>query len=111
VLFIVTAAAAIIGGTLMVLPVEEAGTFADITAYVAGVVSGVLIELLMVVAVIGIAVLFFPVLSLRQAGETGTKERGPYETQTAHDLGGGYWGRGRLPRSHPTPNPSPGSHR
>jgi hypothetical protein len=33
VLFVVaSAAAAIIGGTLMVLPVEEAGTFADITA-------------------------------------------------------------------------------
>jgi hypothetical protein len=32
VLFIVASAAAIIGGTLMVLPVEEAGTFADIAA-------------------------------------------------------------------------------
>jgi hypothetical protein len=32
VLFVVASAAAIIGGTLMVLPVEEAGTFADIAA-------------------------------------------------------------------------------
>jgi hypothetical protein len=32
VLFVVGSAAAIIGGTLMVLPVEEAGTFADIAA-------------------------------------------------------------------------------
>lgn len=67
VLFIVASVAAIVGGTL-VLPVEEAANLADVAAGDVRIVSGVLLELLMAVAVIGIAALFFPVLGRRRPG-------------------------------------------
>jgi hypothetical protein len=67
VLFIVASAAAILGGTL-VLPAEDAGTLASIAADQASIVSGVLLELLMVMAVVGIAALFLPVLRRTDEG-------------------------------------------
>lgn len=67
VLFILASVAAIVGGTL-VLPVEDAANLADVTASEARIVSGVLLELVMAVTVIGIAALFFPVLSRRHPG-------------------------------------------
>jgi hypothetical protein len=67
VLFILATVAAVAGGTL-VLPVEEAGTMAEVAASDASIVSGVLLELLMAVSVIGIAALFFPVLRRQDPG-------------------------------------------
>ena len=67
VLFIVASAAAIVGGTL-ILPAEDAATLAEVTADRASIVSGALIELLMVWAVIGIAVMFYPVLKREHDG-------------------------------------------
>lgn len=62
VLFIVASLAAIVGGAL-ILPVEDAATFADVTADSSSIVSGALVEFLMVWAVIGIAAMFYPVLA------------------------------------------------
>lgn len=67
VLFILASGAAIVGG-MLVLPVEEASTLADVAADEASIVSGVLLELLMVMAVVGIAALFFPVLRREDEG-------------------------------------------
>jgi hypothetical protein len=97
VLFIVASAAAIIGGASMVLPAREAETFADIAADRADVVSGVLIELLMVVAVIARVGLLVPVLSPGQAGGTGTKERFLWDADCS-----GRWRRLPAPRPRTT---------
>ena len=67
VLFIVASVAAIVGGTL-VLPVEEAETLAEVAVSDARIVTGVLLELVMAVAVVGIAALFFPVLRRQDPG-------------------------------------------
>lgn len=66
-LFIVASVAAIIGGTL-VAPVQDATTLAEVAAGETGIVSGVLIEIVMVSAVVGIAALFFPVLRRTDEG-------------------------------------------
>lgn len=67
VLFITATIAAIVGG-MLVLPVEEADALADVAAADAGIVSGVLLELLMAVSVVGIAALFFAVFRRREPG-------------------------------------------
>lgn len=67
VLFIVASVAAIVGGTLLV-PVDEAATLAEVAASDARIVTGVLLELVMAVAVVGIAALFLPILGRRDPG-------------------------------------------
>jgi hypothetical protein len=67
VLFIVASVAAIAGG-MLILPVEEAETLAEVAAGDAGIVSGVLLEAVMVLAVVGIAALFFTVFRRREPG-------------------------------------------
>lgn len=67
VLFIVATATAIVGG-LLLLPVEEPNALADLAGDRAQVITGVLLELVLVLAVIGIAALLFPVLRRRDEG-------------------------------------------
>ncbi len=65
VLFIVATAAAIIGGTLL-LVVEE--PLADVAAAEGQVAFGALLELVLAISVVGIAVLMFPVLKKQSEG-------------------------------------------
>jgi len=65
VLFIVATAAAIIGGTLL-LVVEE--PLADVAAAEGQVVFGALLEMVLAISVVGIAVLMFPVLKKHNEG-------------------------------------------
>lgn len=64
VLFIVASATAIIGGTLL-LPLDEPDYLQAVAASEAQIVSGVLLEMLLVLSVVGIAVMMFPVLRRR----------------------------------------------
>jgi hypothetical protein len=66
VLFIVATAAAIVGGTLL-LPISETNYVEEVAGRDGQLVSGALLELVLVLSVIGIAVLLFPVL--RRASE------------------------------------------
>lgn len=66
-LFIVATVAAIVGGSLL-LPVDEGRGLAEVAGADAQVVTGALLEILMVYAVLGIAVLFFPVLRGQDEG-------------------------------------------
>ena len=65
VLFIVATAAAIIGGTLL-LVVEE--PLADVVAAEGQVAFGALLEMVLAVSVVGIAVVMFPVLKKQSEG-------------------------------------------
>jgi hypothetical protein len=67
VLFIVASAAAIVGGSLL-LPLSEPDYLASTAAAETQVVSGVLLEMIMVLAVIGIAVMVYPVLRRQNEG-------------------------------------------
>ena len=67
VLFIVASASAIIGGSLL-LPLTETDFIAETAANEAQIVSGVLIEWILVLSVIGIAVMIHPVLKRRDEG-------------------------------------------
>lgn len=60
-LFIIATIAAIVGGVL-VMPVEAPDALVDVAAADARVVSGVLVELILVLSVVGIAALALPVL-------------------------------------------------
>lgn len=68
VLFIVASVTAVVGGSLVSLPLEEPDYLAAVAAKDAQVVTGVLLLMVQVVAVIGIAVMFFPVLKRRNEG-------------------------------------------
>jgi hypothetical protein len=61
ILFIVASLSAIVGGTL-VLPAEESDSVVALGSDEAAVVTGILVELLLVASVVGIASLLFPVL-------------------------------------------------
>lgn len=63
-LFVVASATAIAGGALL-LPVDESASLAEIAAADVRVVSGVLLELVLVWSVVAIAVLLFPILRRR----------------------------------------------
>lgn len=65
-LFIIATVAAILGGSLL-LPLVEATELAPLAGDKAQMISGALIEMVLVLAVVGIAVLLFPVL--RRHGE------------------------------------------
>lgn len=61
VLFIVASAAAIAGGSLL-LPLDEPDFLSATAAAESQIVSGVLLELIMVLSVVGIAVMIYPIL-------------------------------------------------
>lgn len=65
ILFIVASAAAIVGGALL-LPIDDA--LADVADKEAQIVTGVLIELILVLAVVGIGTLIFPILKRQGPG-------------------------------------------
>lgn len=67
VLFIVASAAAIVGGSLL-LPLGESDYLVETAANQGQIVSGVLIELILVMSVIAIAVMFYPVLKRQNEG-------------------------------------------
>jgi hypothetical protein len=67
VLFVVASLSAIVGGSL-VLPVEDASTPAELAGDRGQVVTGVVLELVLVLSVVGIAVMIFPVLRRRAEG-------------------------------------------
>ncbi|MGD2101108.1 MAG: DUF4386 domain-containing protein [Acidimicrobiia bacterium] len=67
ILFIVATATAIAGGALL-LPLDEADYLTNVLANEGQVLSGVLLELILVLSVIGIAVMFHPVLKRHDDG-------------------------------------------
>ena len=67
ILFIVASAAAIVGGGLL-LPLSEDDYLREVASAEAQVVSGALIELVLVFAVVAIAVMLFPVLRRQNEG-------------------------------------------
>lgn len=67
ILFIVASATAIAGGSLL-LPLSEPEYLAATAAAESQVVSGVLLELVLVMSVIGIAAIFYPVLKSQNDG-------------------------------------------
>ncbi len=67
VLFIVATIAAIVGGTLL-LPIDEPNYLEAVAADEGQIVTGALIELVLVLSVVGIAVLIYPVLRRRSEG-------------------------------------------
>jgi hypothetical protein len=67
VLFIVASAAAIVGGSLL-LPLGDPDYLAQTAANQGQIVSGVLIELILVMSVVAIAVMFYPVLKRQDEG-------------------------------------------
>jgi hypothetical protein len=68
ILFIVASVTAIIGGSLAALPLDEPDYLVALADQEAQVVTGVLLLALQTIAVIGIAVLFFPVLKREHEG-------------------------------------------
>jgi len=67
VLFIVATVTAIVGGTLL-LPLSEPNYLEEAAANQGQIVTGALLEMVLVLSVIGIAVLLFPVLRRRNEG-------------------------------------------
>lgn len=67
VLFIVASVAAIVGGSLL-LPLDEPDYLVETAASQGQIVSGVLIELILVLSVVAIAVMFYPVLKRQNEG-------------------------------------------
>jgi len=67
VLFIVASVSAIVGG-LLALPATEPGDLAAVAAAETQVVTGALIEMILVLSVVGIAVLLYPVLRHQSEG-------------------------------------------
>ena len=65
ILFIVASAAAIVGGA-MLLPIDD--TLADVASKEGQIVTGVLLELILVLAVVGIGALIFPILKREGPG-------------------------------------------
>jgi len=67
VLFVVATVAAIVGGSLL-LPLDEPNYLEAVAASEAQIVTGALLEMLLVLSVVGIAVLINPVLRQRSEG-------------------------------------------
>jgi hypothetical protein len=68
ILFIVASVTAIIGGSMAALPLEDADYLLTIAGQDTQVVSGVLLLVVQTVAVVGIAVLLYPVLRREHTG-------------------------------------------
>lgn len=68
VLFIVASVAAIIGGSMAALPLEDADYLVSIAGQDTQVISGVLLLVVQTVAVVGVAVLLYPVLRREHTG-------------------------------------------
>ncbi len=68
VLFIIASVTAIVGGSLVALPLEESNYLVEVADKDAQVITGVLLLMVQAIAVIGIAVMFFPVLKRRNEG-------------------------------------------
>ncbi len=68
ILFIVATVAAIVGGSLVALPLEESNYLVEVADKDAQVITGALLLMVQTMAVIGIAVMFFPVLKRRNEG-------------------------------------------
>jgi hypothetical protein len=68
ILFIVASVTAIIGGSLAALPLDDADYLLGLAGQDTQVISGVLLLVVQTVAVVGIAVLLYPVLSREHAG-------------------------------------------
>lgn len=68
ILFIVASVTAIIGGSLAALPLEDADYLVSIAGQDTQVISGVLLLAVQTVAVVGVAVLLYPVLRREHAG-------------------------------------------
>jgi len=66
-LFVLATAAAIVGGSLL-LPLDEPNYLEEVSAADGQIVTGALIELVLVLSVIGIAVLIYPILKRRNEG-------------------------------------------
>ncbi len=64
ILFIVASVTAIVGGSLASLPLEESDYLTEVADKDALIVTGVLLLMVQTIAVIGIAVMFFPVLDI-----------------------------------------------
>lgn len=67
VLYILATILAIVGGSLL-MPLEEAGYLAEATETQSRIALGALLEIGLVVSVVGIAVMFFPVLKRENEG-------------------------------------------
>jgi hypothetical protein len=68
ILFIVASVTAIIGGSMAALPLEDADYLLGLAGQDTQVISGVLLLVVQTVAVVGIAVLLYPVLRLEHSG-------------------------------------------
>ena len=68
VLFIVATVTAIVGGLLIYGPLKRSNALIDVAGSQGRIVTGVLLELVLVVAVVGIAALLFPVLRRHNEG-------------------------------------------
>lgn len=68
VLFIIASVTAIVGGSLVALPLEEPNYLKDVAGKDAQIITGVLLLVVQAIAVIGIAVVFFPILRRRNEG-------------------------------------------
>jgi len=67
-LFIVASVTAIVGGSMAALPLEDADYLLSIAGQDTQVISGVLLLVVQTVAVVGIAVMLYPVLSRQHSG-------------------------------------------
>jgi hypothetical protein len=68
ILFIVASVTAVVGGSLVALPLEESNYLVGLADKDVQVITGVLLLMVQAIAVIGIAVMFFPVLKRRNEG-------------------------------------------
>ena len=111
-LFILATATAIVGG-LLVQPVEDPDALAAGDVGTAGVITGVVLELILVLSVIGIAAVILPVLERRNRGGA-VAYLGFRITEGMLLLAGAVSGllvssRGRSCRTPPTPHSPPTS--
>jgi len=68
ILFILASVTAVVGGSLVGLPLEQSDYLTEIAAQDTQIITGVLLLVVQTIAVIGIAVMFFPVLKHRNEG-------------------------------------------
>jgi hypothetical protein len=68
ILFIVASVTAVVGGSLVGLPLEESSYLVDLAGKDAAVITGALLLMIQAIAVVGIAVMFYPVLKRRNEG-------------------------------------------
>lgn len=68
VLFIVASVTAVVGGSLVALPLEQSGYLSNVADQSTQIITGVLLLVVQAIAVVGIAVMFFPILKRRNEG-------------------------------------------